>query len=131
MSGFVTKSEVNKGVKSMTGVMEKYVAPLGGGIAGFMAADSFLGVKGLFQTLISDSGIMDAFPIVGSFDIASFVAAGIYAAAGAVVSAIKMGGTVMGILFGALSWYCYGAALRLAIEGLIGGITTIKTSVVA
>lgn len=127
---FVTKSDMTKGVKSMTKIMTEYVAPFAGGIGGFVAADNFLGVKSLIQTLIADSGIGDALPIVGSLDISSFIAAGIYAAAGAVVSGMKFGGNIVEALFQALSWYCYGAALRLAMNGLIGGIGTIKGTVV-
>lgn len=130
MSGFISKGEVNKGVKSMTKVMTDYIAPLAGGIGGFVSGDSFLGVKSLFNSLLADSGITGALPILGSIDISAFVAAAVYASAGAVVSTLKIGGTIVGALFSGLSWFFYGAALRLGIEGLVGGFQTISTTVV-
>lgn len=130
-TGFITKGDMNKGISSMTTVMTKYIAPLGGGVAGFVAADSFLGVRNLFSSLIAESGIADALPIVGSIDISAFIAAAVYATGGAVISTMKFGGNILGALFTALSWYCYGAALRLAITGLVTGFSTISATVVA
>ena len=124
----MNKGDMKKGLSGGTKLLNDFIAPAIGGVAGFLSGDSFLGVRALVRSIVNSSGISTALPILSSLDISSFIAAGVYAGLGAVVSGLKFGGSIIGALFTAASWYFYAAACRLMLNGILSGITNVKSN---
>jgi len=127
--GLVNKGDMKKGLKGGTRVLTEFIAPAVGGVAGFLGGDQFLGIQGVVKSLVTSSGISTALPVLTSLDISAFIAAGIYAGLGAVVSGLKFGGGAIGAIFIAGSWYFYAVACRLCLNGVLSGISNVKASV--
>lgn len=123
--GLLNKSDLNKGTKQLTQVMNNVIAPVVGGVSGFLTPD-FIGINGLVSEVLESTGVLEMLPVVGSLDIASFITAAVYAGIAVIVSRVTFGGMFIKSIFIALTWYFGAAALRNAINGLVGGISAVR-----
>ena len=124
--GLIKQTDLTKGTKQLTAIGTNIIAPVVGGIAGFMNPD-FIGIKALISEVMTSTGIFEALPVIGSLDITSFITAAAYAGLAIVISRISFGGWVFKTMFVGLTWFFGASALRNAIDGLTGGIRSIGT----
>ena len=123
--GLIKQTDLTKGTKQLTQLGTSIIAPVVGGIAGFLNPD-FIGIKALISEVMSTTGLFETLPVIGSLDITSFITAAVYGGLAVVISRISFGGWVFKTLFVGLTWFFGASALRNAIDGLTGGIRSIS-----